>query len=191
MESPRKREVFTWRWSVTPVSVRDKRWSLTILLTKSSRTASCCSTDKNGRTHVLTLPSIAMTSPKQSDCFVDRTIPPGRPVVLMEQAAWTSAVGSDLFSFLEVQASQFVKRQMIPSCGNQRIIKPAWGQTCIFPRPPFSSKLSGMLKSAMTTKVSIRFNKTASSALPTKASHQLSALTTFGARARREHLRLW
>ena len=161
------------------------------MLTKSSRTVSCYFTDKNGRTHVLTLPSIAMTSSKQSDCFVDQTIPPGRLAVLMEQSAWTSAVGTVLFSFLEVQASRFVKRQMIPFCGIQMIIKPAWGQTCIFPRPHFSSKQSGMLRSAMTTKVSTRFRGTASSALPTKASLHLSALTTFGARARRERTRLW
>ena len=161
------------------------------MLTKSSRTASCCSTDKNGRTHVLTLPSIPMKSSKQSDCFVDRTILPGKLAVLMEQSVWTSAVEPDPFSFLEVQASRFVKRQMIPFCGIQKIIKPAWGQTCIFPRPPFSSKLSGMLKSAMTTKVSTKFRGTASSVLQTKASLHLSALTTFGARARREHLRLW
>ena len=88
------------------------RWSLTILLTKSSRTASCSSTGKNVRTHVLTLRSIETTSSKQSDCFVVRTILPGRLDVLRERSAWRSAAGPGLFSLREVRASRFVRREM-------------------------------------------------------------------------------
>ena len=116
------------------------RWSRTILLNKSSRTDFSCFTGKNVRTHVLTLRSIIMMSCKQLACFVDPTILPGRLDVLREQSAWRSAAGLASFWLLEVQASQFVKMEMIPIYGIRRTIKPAWDRICTFLLFPFSSK---------------------------------------------------
>ena len=101
------------------------RWSLTILLTKFSRMASCSSTAKNVRTLVLTLRSIATTSSKQSGCFVDRAILPGRLDVLRERSAWRSAAGPGLCSLREVRASRFVRRERFQTFGIRRTMKPA------------------------------------------------------------------
>ena len=151
-----------------------------------------CSTVKNGRTHASTSLKTKRIKLKRLDCSADMTIlTTGKRIVPRGLFACRSAAERGLFLImLEVlRVNLFVEKATSLSCGTLRNIKLCLDQTCKYPPPPSFSKQLEMQRSATRVKTNTRSDGAVSSASRIKVSLLLSALTTFGTRAREQRLK--